>query len=136
MLLCAIKTAAYICQGLEGGVESNSIFILRAIEDTISYAHSLILNRLRASDRSDIDGCSSIEKALTKPIANWLGRDAFRVVLKASKNSGKFRLISKYLRENITTSEISGTTEINESILRQLAIRSLRGFRLERFELP
>ena len=136
MLLCAIKTAAYICQGLEGGVESNPIFILRAIEDTISYAHSLILNRLRASDRSDIDGCSSIEKALTKPIANWLGRDAFRVVLKASKNSGKFRLISKYLRENITTSEISGTTEINESILRQLAIRSLRGFRLERFELP
>lgn len=78
LLLCAVKTLSYI-QGMEGGMQRNAGFIVRNINDVISYAHTLIANRLRHDKASAAQSQSSQERLfqLTSKDSVWLGHKAF-----------------------------------------------------------
>lgn len=77
ILLCAVKTIGYI-RGMEGGLQQNTDFIVRNIDDVISYTHKLIVDRLRHENKGSV---ASVPQecllALTNRDAMWLGRKAF-----------------------------------------------------------
>jgi len=78
ILLCAVKTLSYI-GGMEGGVQRNADFIVRNIDDVISYTHKLITDRLRHEKITDSQTLSAQDSLLqlTSKDAMWLGRKAF-----------------------------------------------------------
>ena len=87
MLLCAVKTLAYI-DDMEGGVAGSFLFVLQSIDDVISYTHKLIADRLRHANNASADDDRSSQETLLKissKDALWLGRKSFLSVFQQVK---------------------------------------------------
>jgi hypothetical protein len=77
ILLCAVKTLDYI-RGMEGGLQQNTGFIVRNIDDVVSYTRKLIVDRLRQESKGSVASApQECLLALTNRDAMWLGRKAF-----------------------------------------------------------
>ena len=131
MLLCAVKSMHYI-SGMSGGVERNVEFFLASIEDTISYAFSLICSRLQAA-AADISWHRTCRRTfrtdMTRYCAHWLGKHAFRTVL---KERNTLHVISAALSMSIGN---ICHRKLDTAYLTMISQRALREFDLTRFNL-
>ena len=139
MLLGAVKTVGYIRTGLNGGVKHNPKFVVGCIEDVISYAQALISSRLKATaapttpqdkyhDESDVSS-----RHLSLPAAQWLGRHAFRAILKTIDPCHGFGDVLFCLSESKEDSK-RDSVSCNYALLCKVANRALGEFDLSRFE--
>jgi len=140
MLLGAVKTVGYIRTGLSGGVKHNPQFIVDCIEDVISYAHVLISSRLKGAkptmSLSEDRYCGESDvtsRHLTRPAAQWLGRHAFRAVLKTVDSCHGFGDVVCRLAKPSDGSE-KDPVPCDYALLCKVANRALFEFKLGRFD--
>ena len=138
MLLGAVKTVGYIRTGLNGGVKHNPKFIVDCIEDIISYAQALISSRLKAAAASTAsqdkhhDQSDVTRRHLSLPAAQWLGRHAFRAVLKPVDSCHRFGDVLSCLSGSKDNSA-KESAPCDYALLCKVANRALGEFDLSRF---
>lgn len=136
MLLAAIKTVGYIRTGLDDGVKSNQQFIVHCINDVISYAQAVIGSRLRSAPARDEYAFQNdiTSHQLSKEATHWLGRHAFRAVLKTvDETQGYEGVIRSLGKGKGGTTTITGK-RLDYALLCKVANKALQEFHLQRFE--
>ena len=136
MLLGAVKTVGYVRTGMNGGAKHNPQFIVKCIEDLISYAQALISSRLKSSPSTDKYLCVGDATChhLTLSAAVWLGRHAFRAVLRTVDPCHGFGDVLGCLSKRREANEKVDSVSCDFALLCKVANRGLHEFDLGRFD--
>ena len=137
MLIGAVKTVGYVRTGMNGGAKHNPQFIVKCIEDVISYAQALISSRLKAaaSSPSRDKPCGEgdvTRRHLTLFAAEWLGRHAFRAVLRTVDPCHGFGDVLDCLSKRREANE-KDSASCDYALLCNVANRGVQEFDLGRF---